>query len=83
MIQLFNDDCLEVMKELPDNSIDFILTDLPYGTTASNWDKIIPSDLMWEQLKRIRKEKTTIALFGTDPFSTYLKMSNINRVEQM
>jgi site-specific DNA-methyltransferase (adenine-specific) len=78
MIQLFNGDCLEVMQELPDNSIDFILTDLPYGTTASNWDKIIPNNLMWEQLKRIRKERTTIALFGTEPFSTYLKISNIN-----
>jgi len=77
MIQLFNGDCLEVMKELPDNSIDFILTDLPYGTTASNWDKVIPNNLMWDQLKRIRKENTTIALFGTEPFSTYLKMSNI------
>ena len=77
MIQLFNGDCLEVMKELPDNSIDFILTDLPYGTTACKWDNIIPYDPMWAELKRIRKDNTAIALFGTEPFSSHLRLSNL------
>jgi len=76
-MQLFNGDCLEVMKELPDNSIDFILTDLPYGKTKLKWDNQIPFELMWKQIKRIRKDNTAIALFGTEPFSTYLKNSNI------
>ena len=77
MIQLFNGDCLEVMKELPDNSIDFILTDLPYGTTDCKWDNIIPFEPMWVELKRIRKQKSAVALFGTEPFSSHLRLSNI------
>src|SRR5210317_1677989 len=77
MMQLFNGDCLEVMKEIPDNSIDFILTDLPYGTTDCNWDNIIPYEPMWEQIKRIRKDNTAIALFGTEPFSSHLRLSNL------
>ena len=77
-MKLYNDDCLEVMQDIPDNSIDFILTDLPYGKTKHNWDKIIPSNLMWEQLKRIRKENTAIALFGTEPFSSHLRLSNLD-----
>ena len=78
MIQLFNGDCLEVMKELPDNSIDFILTDPPYGTTACKWDNIIPYKPMWAELKRIRKDNTVVALFGTEPFSSHLRLSNLN-----
>ena len=54
-MKLYNGDCLDVMKELPDNSIDFILTDLPYGTTACKWDNIIPYKPMWRELKRIRQ----------------------------
>jgi len=77
-MKLFNGDCLEVMKELPDNSVDFILTDLPYGNSGLNWDKVIPNNVMWEQLKRIRKNKTAIALFGVEPFSSYLRLSNID-----
>ena len=76
-MQLFNGDCLEVMKELPDNSIDFILTDLPYGTTQSKWDFVIPYDPMWKEIKRIRKDYTVISLFGIEPFSSYLRLSNI------
>ena len=76
-MQLFNGDCLEVMKELPDNSIDFILTDPPYGTTACKWDFVIPYEPMWAELKRIRKENTAIALFGTEPFSSHLRLSNL------
>jgi DNA modification methylase len=77
-IQIINGDCLEVMKELSDNSIDFILTDLPYGTTACKWDNIIPYVPMWEQIKRIRKDNTAIALFGTEPFSSHLRLSNLD-----
>jgi len=77
MINLFNGDCLEVMKDLPDNSIDFILTDPPYGTTACKWDFVIPYGPMWAELKRIRKDNTAIALFGTEPFSSHLRLSNL------
>ena len=76
-MKLYNGDCLEVMKEFPDNSIDFILTDLPYGTTACKWDNIIPYKPMWAELKRIRKDNTAIALFGTEPFSSHLRLSNL------
>ena len=76
-MKLYNGDCLEVMKELPDNSIDFILTDPPYGTSASKWDNVIPYKPMWKQLQRIRKDNTAIALFGTEPFSSHLRLSNL------
>jgi site-specific DNA-methyltransferase (adenine-specific) len=76
-MKLYNDDCLEVMKELPDNSIDLILTDLPYGVTACKWDNVIPYEPMWAELKRIRKDNTAIALFGTEPFSSHLRLSNL------
>jgi len=77
-LKLFNGDCLEVMKELPDNSIDFILTDPPYGIIESKWDNIIPYNLMWQQLKRIRKDNIAIALFGSEPFSSHLRLSNLD-----
>tara|TARA_R100001460_G_scaffold19486_1_gene40581 strand:+ start:280 stop:1014 length:735 start_codon:yes stop_codon:yes gene_type:complete len=77
-MKLYNGDCLEVMQTLPDNSIDFILTDLPYGKTRLHWDKIISFEPMWKELKRIRKNNTAIALFSTEPFSTLLKNSNFN-----
>ena len=76
-MKLYNGDCLEVMKELPDNSIDFILTDPPYGTTSCKWDFVIPYGPMWTELKRIRKDNTAIALFGTEPFSSHLRLSNL------
>ena len=75
--KLFLGDCLEVMKKIPDKSIDCIICDLPYGTTACSWDVAIPFDKLWEQYKRIRKDNTPIVLFGSEPFSTYLRMSNI------
>ena len=77
MISLIYGDCLEKMKEIPDKSIDFVLTDPPYGTTACKWDIVIPFEPMWEELKRIIKDNTTIALFGSEPFSSALRMSNI------
>jgi site-specific DNA-methyltransferase (adenine-specific) len=65
------------MKSIPDGSIDAIITDPPYGTTACKWDSIIPFDLMWEQLNRIIKPNGAIVLFGSEPFSSALRMSNI------
>lgn len=72
-------DCLEAMKNIPDRSIDCIITDPPYWTTACKWDTVIPFDLMWEQLKRIIKPNGAIVLFGSEPFSSALRMSNIKQ----
>lgn len=79
MMKLMFGDCLKRMKEIPDKSIDMILCDLPYGTTACNWDTVIPFDKLWEQYNRIIKPKHCIALFGSEPFSSYLRMSNITQ----
>lgn len=72
-------DCLELMKSIPDGSVDMILTDPPYGTTACKWDSVIPFDLMWVQLKRVIKPNGVIVLFGSEPFSSALRMSNIKQ----
>ena len=77
MVDLLKGDCLEVMKSIPDGSIDAIVTDLPYGTTACKWDSVIPFDLMWKQLNRIIKPNGAIVLFGSQPFTSALLMSNI------
>lgn len=77
MIDLIKGDCLEVMKDIPDGSIDAIITDPPYGTTACKWDSVIDFDLMWKQLNRIIKPNGAIVLFGSEPFSSALRMSNI------
>ena len=69
-------DCLERMKEIPDNSIDMVLTDPPYGTTACKWDTVIDFELMWKELKRITKDNGAICLFSQMPFSASLVMSN-------
>ena len=78
-IELIQGDCLEKMKDIPDGSIDMILCDLPYGTTACKWDTIIPFEPLWEQYKRIIKDRGAIVLFGSEPFSSYLRMSNIRQ----
>jgi site-specific DNA-methyltransferase (adenine-specific) len=65
------------MKDIPDGSIDMILCDLPYGTTSCKWDIILPFDLLWEQYHRIIKDNGAIVLFGSEPFSSHLRMSNI------
>ncbi len=70
-------DCLDVMKFIPDQSIDMILTDPPYGTTSCSWDSVIPLEPMWEQLKRIIKPKGAIVLTASQPFTTVLISSNI------
>ena len=67
----------EYVKQIPDKSIDMILCDLPYGTTACKWDVIIPFELLWEQYNKVIKDNGCIALFGTEPFSSYLRLSNI------
>ena len=77
MIDLRIGDCLEVMKTIPDGSIDAIITDPPYGTTACKWDSVIDFNLMWTQLHRIIKPNGAIVLFGSEPFSSALRMSNI------
>ena len=76
-VNLMHGDCLELMKSIPDKSIDLVLTDPPYGTTACKWDSIIPFEPMWKELKRIRKDNAAICLFGSEPFSSALRMSNI------
>jgi len=78
IMQLFNDDCLKVLPTIPDKSIDLILTDPPYGTTACKWDSIISFEPMWKELKRIIKDNSAIALFGNEPFSSHLRLSNLD-----
>jgi len=70
-------DCLEVMKEIEDKSIDMILCDLPYGTTSCSWDIIIPFEPLWEQYKRIIKDNGAIVLTASQPFTSALVMSNV------
>ena len=74
---LMKGDCLERMKEIPDGSVDLILTDPPYGTTACKWDSVIPLEPMWEQLKRVIKPSGAIVLFGSQPFTSVLVSSNL------
>ncbi len=76
-IQLIQGDCLVEMAKIPDKSIDMILCDLPYGTTACKWDVIIPFDKLWEQYNRIIKDNGAILLFGSQPFTSLLICSNI------
>ena len=75
-IKLIQGDCLEKMKDIPDKSIDMILCDLPYGTTACKWDSIIDLDLLWKQYKRIIKDNGVIVLTASQPFTTKLISSN-------
>jgi DNA modification methylase len=77
MIQLIKGECLEAMKQIPTGSVDAIITDPPYGTTRCKWDSVIDFELMWEQLNRIIKPNGAIVLFGSEPFSSALRMSNI------
>ena len=76
-ITLYNGDCLEIMKDIQDNSIDCIICDLPYGTTSCSWDVIIPFDKLWEQYNRIIKDNGAIILFGQEPFSSLVRCSNL------
>lgn len=78
MHELILGDCLEQMRNIPDHSIDLILTDPPYGTTACKWDSIIPLEPMWEQLKRVIKSNGAIVLFGQEPFCSLVRVSNLS-----
>ena len=75
---IYNDDCMKVLKELPDSSVDLVLTDPPYGTTSIEWDKILNFDEVWTELKRIMKPKTNALFFGSQPFSSFVVTSNID-----
>ena len=75
-INLLHGDCLELMKDIPDKSVDMILCDLPYGTTACKWDTIIPFEPLWEQYERVIKDNGAIALTASQPFTSALVMSN-------
>ena len=77
MYKLECGDCLELMKGLEDQSVDMILADLPYGTSACKWDSVIPVEPLWEQYKRIIKDDGAIVVFGTEPFSSMFRMSNL------
>lgn len=76
MITLYNNDCLKILPTLPDHSVDMVLADLPFGTTKNQWDHIIPMDQLWEQYKRLLKVGGVVALFGDEPFSSKLRLSN-------
>jgi site-specific DNA-methyltransferase (adenine-specific) len=75
--EVIQGDCLEVMKDIDDKSIDMILCDLPYGTTKCKWDTIIPFEPLWEQYKRIIKDNGAIVLTASQPFTSALVMSNV------
>lgn len=74
---IYNEECIEGMKKLPDKSIDMILCDLPYGTTRCKWDIVIPFDLLWDQYNRLIKDNGPVVLFATEPFASKLRLSNL------
>ena len=80
-IELMKGDCLEMMKSIPDNSVDLILTDPPYATTKNKWDSVIPFEPMWDHLKRIIKPKGVIVLFAQTPFDKILGASNLDMLK--
>ena len=77
-VTLYKGNCLVEMNKIADKSVDMICTDLPYGTTQCKWDSVIPFDKLWEQYHRVIKDNGAIVLFGQEPFSSYLRLSNIN-----
>ena len=78
MVDLHLGDCLDILQTLPDDSIDMVMVDLPYGTTACKWDSIIPLDFLWEQYNRICKKNAAMLFTSAQPFTTTLASSNIN-----
>lgn len=80
--KIYNEDCLEGMKRIPDKSVDMILCDLPYQTTSCKWDKIIPFEPLWEQYKRVIKDNGAIVLTASQPFTSALVMSNPKMFKQ-
>lgn len=79
-VWLMQGDCLERMKEIPDGSVDLILTDPPFGTTQNRWDSIIDLDCMWKEIKRVRKPRSATLLFAQTPFDKVLGVSNITEM---
>ena len=79
-VKLINGDCIDEMQKLIDDGVrvDMVLTDPPYGTTACKWDNVIPFKEMWDNLHKLSNENTPMLLFGAEPFSSHLRMSNIN-----
>lgn len=77
--RIYQMDCIEGMKLIPDKSIDMILCDLPYGTTACKWDSVIPFEPLWVEYERIIKDNGAIVLTATQPFSSMLVASNVKR----
>lgn len=78
-IELFNGDCFEIMNRLPENSIDLILCDMPYGTTECKWDSVLNLDLVWKSINRIKKDRTAIVLTAAQPFTSVLVCSNLKK----
>lgn len=76
-MQLYQGDCLEIMPTLEAGSVDMVLCDLPYGTTACAWDAVIPMDTLWAEYARILKPNAAVVLFGAEPFSSLLRTSNL------
>lgn len=76
-IELWQGDCLELMNNIPDKFVDCIITDLPYGSTQCKWDTIIPFEPLWKQYNRVIKDNGAIVLFGTEPFASHLRLSNL------
>ena len=76
MKTLMMGDCLELMREIPDGSIDMVLADLPYGTTACKWDTVIPFEPLWAAYRRVCKKNAAIVLTASQPFTSALVMSN-------
>lgn len=74
--KIYNEDCLQGMKRIPDGSVDAVICDLPYGTTANRWDAVIPFEPLWEQFHRVCKDNAAIVLFAGQPFTSALIMSN-------
>ena len=78
-MKLFMGDCLHILQQIQDQAVDMVLADLPYGTTACKWDNVIPFEPLWEQLHRICKPNAAMCMFGLEPFSTLMRMSNLKR----
>ena len=77
MIDLINEDCLLAMRKIDNDTVDMVLVDPPYGATVAKWDNVINVHEMWRELARITKDSAAILIFGNEPFSSALRMSNI------
>lgn len=82
LIKMYNEDCLQGMKRIPDGSVDAIICDLPYGTTKCKWDTVIPFEPLWEQYNRVIKKHGAIVLFGAEPFTSSLIISNLSKFRE-